>query len=88
MPYDDLAALITSLRYQYGRARSQSLLEAASYGSERKFHREEAIMASSRCTDIIHTLNANMLTGIDPDDWQNRGAQIEVLLGQAHGVAA
>lgn len=90
MPYADIAELIASLRYNSAKAARHSHDEAhARIASERKFHREESYVASNRCTEIIRELNANMATGIDPDDWQNRTAQIEAFLGaSAEGVAA
>jgi hypothetical protein len=82
MPYDDITALIASLRYNQAQAvYHRDAEDRASIGSTRKYHREEAMIAAGRVSDIVTTLNANMSTGIDPDDWQNRAAQIEAFLG-------
>lgn len=89
MPYDDIADLIASLRYNQAQSVYHSAAEdRAMIGNERKYHREEAIIAAGRVSDIVTTLNANMSTGIDPDDWRNRADQIAAFLGQAHEVAA
>jgi len=87
MPYDDIKDLIDSLRYNQAQSVYHSNAEEAAFGSVRKYHREEAIIAAGRVSDIVTELNANMSTGIDPDDWEDRAAQIAAFLGQANEVA-
>lgn len=81
MPFDEVQNLLTSLRFARARCLDQWAKETtARIGSERSFHREEAIMANHRCQRIIRDLNANMSTGVDPDAL-NFGEQVDALLG-------
>ena len=84
MPPTDITDLIAQLRYQHREAKAHwAKHDAAVAGWQQRYHREEALVASSACTEIITTLNANMRTGIDPNDWTNRDAQIAAFLGEA-----
>jgi hypothetical protein len=51
------------------------------------FHSEESLMAQHGCRRTIADLNANMLTGCDPNA-KDFGAQVDAFLGANAEVAA
>jgi hypothetical protein len=88
MPFDEIQNKLTMLRYYRARWVDQDAkAEREPIWSVKGFHSEESLMAQHGCRRTIADLNANMLTGCDPNA-KDFGAQVDAFLGANAEVAA